>query len=300
MKHFFAYACFCCGLVFAVSASAQEDKDPRSTGGGSCAKSAYNCIGAPNPLPAVNTVWLEEMTWMDVRDAIAAGKKTIIIPAGGIEPNGPWVALGKHDYVVRTMCDSIAHKLGNALCAPVVAFVLEGDLEAKTGHMNSPGTIGVREETYEALITDIARSMKAAGFENIILIGDHGGDQTGMKAVAEKLNEAWGYAPAVYYIPEYYKSWDGTVDLLLKKGVVKAGVSDGLHDAPESTLLMMVTDPSNVRRDARVKAGKATIDGVSIADKRKALQWGRELVEYRATVTAEAITNAIAAKPKAH
>jgi creatinine amidohydrolase len=302
IKHFFAYACLCNGLLFVASAVAQQDtdEDPRSIGGGSCAKSAYNCVGAPNPLPVVSTVWVEEMTWMDVRDAVAAGKKTIIIPAGGIEPNGPWLALGKHDYVLRATCDAIVRKLGNALCAPIIAFVPEGDLETKTGHMNSPGTIGVREETYEALVTDIARSMKAHGFENIILIGDHGGDQDGMKAVAEKLHEAWGSAPAVHYIPEYYKSWDGAVELLLKQGVGKAGISDGLHDDPSSTLLMMVTDPSTVRWEARIRAGKATIDGVSIADKQKALKLGKELVEYRATVTAEAITRAIAPKPKAH
>jgi creatinine amidohydrolase len=302
VKPFFGFACFCSGLVFAVSAGAQQDTDtdPRSIGGGSCAKSAYNCVGAPNPLPVVSTVWVEEMTWMDVRDAVAGGKKTIIIPAGGIEPNGPWLALGKHDYVLRATCDAIAHKLGNALCAPIIAFVPEGDFETKTGHMNSPGTISVREETYEALVADIACSMKAHGFENIILIGDHGGDQDGMKAVAEKLNGAWGSAPIVYYIPEYYKSWDGAVELLLKKGVGKADISDGLHDDPSSTLLMMVTDSGTVRWQARVRAGKATIDGVSIADKQKAVKLGKQLVEYRATVTAEAITQAIASKPQAH
>lgn len=298
LKHLFAYAGFCC-LLFAVSASAQQDKDPRSSGGGSCAKSAYNCVDTPNPLPAVRTVWLEEMTWMDVRDAMAAGKKTIIIPTGGVEPNGPWLALGKHDYVLRATCEAIARKLGNALCAPIIAFVPEGDLETRTGHMDTVGTITVRQETYEAIVTDVARSMKAHGFENIILISDNGGsNQGGMKAVAQKLNESWS-APLVHYIPEYYSSWEGADALLLKKGVTKAGVRDGIHDDPASTLLMMLTDPNTVRWEERVKAGKATIDGVSIADKEKALQWGRELLEYRSTVTVEAITKAIAAKGKA-
>ena len=48
-----------------------------------------------------NTVWLEEMTWMDVRDAMKAGKTTVIISTGGIEPNGPWLVLGKHNYVLH-------------------------------------------------------------------------------------------------------------------------------------------------------------------------------------------------------
>ena len=47
--------------------------DPRNRGGGNCSQNAYNCVDTPNPLPAPNTVWLEEMTWMDVRDALNAG-----------------------------------------------------------------------------------------------------------------------------------------------------------------------------------------------------------------------------------
>lgn len=297
MKHFLVWASFCC-LVASVSADAQQNAGSRSAGGGSCAESIYNCIDTPNPLPVVNTVWLEEMTWMDVRDAMSAGKKTIIIPTGGIEPNGPWLALGKHNYVLRATCDAIARKLGNALCAPVIKFVPEGDIENKTGHMNTVGTISVEQSTYEALVTDIARSMKAHGFENIVLISDNGGrNGPGMESVAETLNATWG-TQSVLYVPEYYNSWGGAEALLIKKGVHKAGVSDGLHDDPSVTVMMMVTDPKSVRWEARVKADKATIDGVSIADKEQVLQWGRELVEYRATVTADAIAEMIASKSR--
>src|SRR5215213_7396765 len=121
------------GLLIATSvASAQNPPaaqpnrpapDPRSRGGGQCAQNPYNCVDAPNPLSSPNTVWLEEMTWMDARDAIKAGKTTIIIPTGGFEPNGPWLALGKHNYVLQANCEAIARKMGDALCAPVVAFV---------------------------------------------------------------------------------------------------------------------------------------------------------------------------------
>ena len=90
-----------------------QTPDPRSAGGGRCDANPYNCIDTPNPLAPPNTVWLEELTWMDVRDALKAGRTTIIIPTGGIEPNGPWLALGKHNYVLRANCDAIARKLGN-------------------------------------------------------------------------------------------------------------------------------------------------------------------------------------------
>ena len=92
-------------------------QDPRSMGGGNCADNPYNCNDVVNPLPATNTVWLEEMTWIDVRDALKAGKTNIIISTGGMEPNGPWLVTGKHNYVLHTNCEAIARKMGNALCA---------------------------------------------------------------------------------------------------------------------------------------------------------------------------------------
>src|SRR5687767_10293863 len=88
-----------------------QARDPRDAGGDRCAANPYNCIDTPNPLPPYDTVWLEEMTWMDVRDAMKAGKTTVIISTGGIEPNGPWLALGKHNFVLKANCDAIARKL---------------------------------------------------------------------------------------------------------------------------------------------------------------------------------------------
>ena len=277
----------------------QRPVDPRTAGGGQCSENPYNCIDTANPLTPPDTVWLEEMTWMDVRDAMKAGKTTIIISTGGIEPNGPWLALGKHQYVLKANCNAIARKLGNALCAPLVPFVPEGGIEPKSGHMLTAGTISMREETFEAMLTDMAHSFKVNGFQNIILIGDSGGNVTGMKNVAEKLNAQWGGNPVVAHIPEHY-AYNTVAKLLDEMGVTKADMkSDNIHDDPGITMNMMVTDPEAVRWQGRVKAGKATINGVSIADKAKALEIGQKIVEMRATNTVAAIKKAIANKGKA-
>lgn len=262
---------------------------PPSMGGGQCANNPYNCPDTPNPLPTADTVWIEEMTWMDVRDAMKAGKKTIIISTGGIEPNGPWLALGKHNYVLRANCDAIARKLGDALCAPIVPFVPEGDLDKKTGHMATMGTISLREETFNALLSDIVMSMKQHGFEHIIMIGDSGGNGRGMTAVAEKYTKEWGGKPVVAHVPEHY-TYSVATKFAVDNGLLPAErKSDGLHDDPTITLNMYVTDPNSVRWAQRVKAGKATIDGVSIADPKKTLEMGKKIVDFRATYTADAI-----------
>ncbi len=293
-------------ITIAVSAAAQAQApsqaggqrrapDPRSMGGGDCRDNPYNCVDAPNPLPPVSTVWLEEMTWMDVRDALKAGKTTVIIPTGGIEPNGPWLALGKHNYVLRANCDAIARKLGNALCAPIIALVPEGSIDPQRGHMLSPGTISMREETFQMLLTDVAHSLKMHGFQNIVFIGDSGGNQAGQRAVAERLNAQFGRSPVVAHIQEYY-DYPGVTKRLSDDDTLKGMKSEGLHDDPVISLNMFITDPSSVRYDARVKAGKASFNGVSIADKASALAIAKKIVELRSDATVAAIKKAIANK----
>ena len=275
----------------------QRAPDPRSMGGGDCRDNAYNCADAPNPLPAPNTVWIEEMTWMDVRDSLKAGNTTAIIPTGGMEPNGPWLVTGKHNYVLRTNCEAIARKLGNALCVPIIEFVPEGRIDPPSGHMRSPGTISLREETFQALLTDVAHSLKMHGFKNIIMIGDSGGNQAGQKAVADKLAAQFAGTAFVATIPGYYTTPPGTPNVLRTLGVVKDGMpDDGLHDSPGITLNMLLTDPNSVRWDARVKAKKATINGVDISNLNRSREWARAIVDARAARTVALIKQAIAEK----
>ncbi|HET9705215.1 MAG TPA: creatininase family protein, partial [Vicinamibacterales bacterium] len=259
-------------------------------------QNTYNCKDTPNPLPKADTVWLEEMTWMDVRDAMAAGKTTVIISTGGHEPNGPWLALGKHNYVLHANCDAIARKMGNALCAPIVKFVPEGNIEPKSGHMVSPGTITAREETYQALLTDIAESLQAHGFKNVIFIGDSGGNQKGQQAVADKLTTKWAGKALALHIGEYYDY--ASVAKYMEGQGIKEGQSDNMHDDPIITLNMFIDDPNSVRYDGRVKAKKATINGVDISDRKKNTELAKKIVEFRATKTVEAINKHIAAKSK--
>ena len=285
----------CAALLAGTQALAQQATPPgQNMGGGNCTANPYNCPDAANPLPSPNTVWLEEMTWMDVRDAMKAGKTTAIIPTGGFEPNGPWLALGKHNYVLRTNCESIARRLGNALCAPIIAFVPEGKIDPPSGHMTTRGTISLRDETFRALLTDVIHSLKVHGFKNIILIGDSGGNQAGQRVVADSLTAIWQGDPVVAHVQEYY-DYAGVTKYMETHGLV-SGKSDALHDDPVITLNMFVTDPRSVRWEERVKAGKASIDGVSIADRKKNLELARQIVEFRTTTTVDAIKKAIANK----
>src|SRR5687768_14267501 len=130
-------------------------------------------------LPQPDSVFLEELTWIEVRDAITGGKTTVIIPTGGTEQNGPHVVLGKHNFLVKYKAGEIAARLGNALVAPVVAYVPEGDVNPPTGHMRYAGTITTPQDVFVKVLEYAARSFKQHGLLDIVLVGDSGGNQEG-------------------------------------------------------------------------------------------------------------------------
>jgi creatinine amidohydrolase/Fe(II)-dependent formamide hydrolase-like protein len=152
----------------------------------------------------------------------------------------------------------------------------------------------MREGTFRSLLTDIVHSLKQHGFENIILIGDSGGNQAGQRFVADSLTEIWKGAPVVAHVQEYY-TYSAVSSYMSTRGITE-GQSDGLHDDIIITLNMLIADPKSVRLDERIRADKATINGFSIADKARSLELAKQIVDFRADYTIEAIKRAIANK----
>jgi creatinine amidohydrolase/Fe(II)-dependent formamide hydrolase-like protein len=246
----------------------------------------------PRPIDALDTVFLEEMTWMEIRDAMRAGTDTIIVATGGVEQNGPYLAAGKHNYVLRATTEAIARKLGKTLVAPIVAFVPEGDIEPPTEHMRYPSTISLTEDTYRRLLTDICSSLRAHGFAHIVLIGDSGGNQEGMKAVGASLNARWTDGKTrVHFISEYY-DYPAVTRWLEQQGIKQ--VPQGIHDDFAITATMMTVDPATVRMKERIAAKQFRINGVDLAPAAETIAWGRKIVDYRAEATVVAIRRSLA------
>lgn len=263
----------------------------------------YTRPDAPRPIPAASSLWSEELTSLEVRDAVRAGTTTIIVGTGGVEQNGPYVAGGKHNYVLQTVLPEIAREIGHALIAPIVKFVPEGGIEPPTGHMRFAGTIGVEEATFEALLTDICRSYRAHGFVDIILIGDSGGNQAGMEKVAAELNRKWaGERTRVHYLREYYYEDQWSYAFLKNLGVVQidqtpppgqaadrpADWRNGMHDDIYYEAQIAVQDPKHIRMKERQKAGLFSLHGVDLAPLSRTIELGKKLAKYRAEITAKA------------
>jgi creatinine amidohydrolase len=255
----------------------------------------------PRPIAGTSSVFIEEMTWMDVREALADGVTTAIVGTGGVEQNGPYVASGKHNFVLRATTEAIARELGNALVAPIVPFVPEGRINPPSGHMRYHATISVRQETFDALLTDIVSSLAAHGFTNVVLIGDSGGNQGGMQRVADALNGEWQGMPArVHYIPEYYREDIYSCEFLKAElGVFQqpdncVATRNEYHDDYHYSSIIATVDPAHIRVEQRRAAGLFSVNGVELDPLERTIENGERLVQYRAEITARAIRRAIA------
>jgi creatinine amidohydrolase/Fe(II)-dependent formamide hydrolase-like protein len=159
--------------------------------------------------------------------------------------------------------------------------------------MRYPGTISLREETFQAVLEDVGMSMKTSGFTNVVYIGDSGGNQDGMEAVATVLNERWaGSGTRAHFIPEFY-AYNAVFDYMETELGIAEGEGDGYHDDFVITSLMMVTDPESVRHAQRVAAGKASINGLSIEDLEATVEIGKKLMQFRVDTTVTAIKASI-------
>jgi creatinine amidohydrolase len=238
---------------------------------------------------AADTVFLEEMTWTELRDLVKSGKTTIIVPIGGTEQNGPHMALGKHNRRVHLLSEKIARALGNALVAPVIAYVPEGSINPPTEHMRFPGTITVPEEAFEKILESAARSFKLAGFRDIVFLGDHGGYQRAEKAVAARLDREWATTDVrAHAVEEYYRASEVEFPQLLRsKGYREEEV--GTHAGLADTSLMLAVDPTMVRTN-RLRPG----DGARGDPARSNPQLGQLGVDLIVTRTVETIKKAVA------
>jgi creatinine amidohydrolase/Fe(II)-dependent formamide hydrolase-like protein len=214
-------------------------------------------------------VQLQNLTWTELRDQIRGGKTTVIIPIGGTEQSGPYVAVGKHNVRAEYLADKIAQKLGNALVAPVVAYVPEGGYAPPTSHMRFPGTITVSDDVFEKMLESAANSFVVHGFRHVVFLGDHGGYQKDLKQVVAHLNQAWGTKARAILPAAYYEtSSDGYAKLLRQRGFRDDEI--GTHAGLADTSLQLAVAPQMVRLNQLRNAPKpGAADGVYGGDPRR-------------------------------
>lgn len=280
-------------LLVAAPLVGQQRTPPTAEERAARAAAREAALQEPRPIDALNSVWLEELTWMEIRDAIRAGNTTALVLTGGVESNGPHLASGKHNYSNRLLGEAVALELGNALVAPLVTLE-----PGNPGRDVSVGITGpmVSQETYIAWLTDIGDSLRSMGFTEVYYLGDSGGNQRGQAAAAEALTEKYGGEPTTFHhVADFYnhdrvrKYIQEDLGIPEEMEYTASQGSDGIHEELSIASIMSVLDPTTIRYEQRVAAGRATINGISLEPLAETQELGRKLIEFRTQITVDAI-----------
>lgn len=242
-------------------------------------------------LAGASSVRLEELTSTELAARVAAGSTTVLVPIGATEQNGPHMVLGKHNVRVHALAGRIAERLGNALVAPVIAYVPEGAIDPPTQHMRYPGTISIPEAAFEAVLDGTARSLRKHGFCQVFFLGDHGGYGASLGRVAARLNREWSPHSScrAHALDEYYRvTQTDYVAALKARGFTAEQI--GNHAGLADTSLAMAVDPALVRPDAMAARAPGTPgDGVSGDPRHASAELGRLGLERIVEVSVAAI-----------
>ncbi len=236
-------------------------------------------LAAPASGQVPNTVFLDELTWVEVADKIDAGTTMVIVATAGTEQNGPHMVLGKHKFIVTETAERIARALGNALVAPIVTYVPEGTVEETEGNRQRAGTITLPNDHYMKLLEYTARSLAAGGFTDVIFIGDSGGNQRGMETVAAMLNEEWPEREArVHFVGEYY-SGHGFREWLQEKGHATEDI--GSHAGIMDTSQLLYVNARHIRTEELAPFGGFDGAGVRGDPTKASVAYGRMGIQMK-------------------
>jgi creatinine amidohydrolase/Fe(II)-dependent formamide hydrolase-like protein len=235
---------------------------------------------APGGTPP-DTVFIEELTWSEVRDLVAAGTTTVIVGTAGTEQKGPHMVDGEHKFVMAHAANRIAREVGRTLVAPVITYVPEGNWTNPGGHMGKPGTITLPEDRFVELLVSAGRSLKAGGFKTILLLGESGGNRTGMRSAATRLNELFQTEARAYWIDDYYTKSHADQNAYVTKTL---GIPDneiGGHANILDTSEMLFVDRTHVRMDKLAPGGGYQNSGVSGDPTKATAELGRIFVQIK-------------------
>jgi len=246
--------------------------------------SAQRPADAPKTAPAgkaPDSVFLEDLTWAEVRDMVAAGTTTVMIPTAGTEQKGPHMVDGEHKFVMEYTADKIARALGKTLVAPIITYVPEGSWENIGGHMSKPGTITLPEDRFVELLVAAGRSLKAGGFTTLLFVGESGGNRTGMRSAAEKLNALWNGAATAYWVDDYYTKAHADQNTWAAKFLKVGDTEVGNHANILDTSELLFVAPKHIRRD-RLTGNDYANNGVSGNNQGKATpEVGKQLLQIK-------------------
>ncbi len=240
---------------------------------------------------------LELLTWQELKKAIhEQGKTTALVFNGGTEQRGPQGVTGAHTFVAKAVGLEIAHKLGNAILAPVLPFSINRASSAL------PGTIGLSSEAFAAVNQEVAEQLLTNGFTNVVLLGDHGGGQRELKDVAERLNTKYAaQGKHVVYCADVYRKAGSEFNKWLTAHNLPVGQHASIKDTSE--LLYLEGNRAWIRKEQLPTAvgngggGEEGGNGISGDARKSSPEIGKVISGMKVDFAVEEIRKLLAEKP---
>jgi creatinine amidohydrolase len=184
---------------------------------------------------------LDERTWPEIKDAVAQGKRTVVMAFGATEQHGPHLPLSVDRLIGEHLSARIAERL-DAYVAPAMPF------GCSEHHLAFPGTISISEDTFVGIVHDVVASLARGGFERIILLPSHGGNFGPLGKAVASLPEHEGVRV------------DALTDVMLLGAIAQCGHDEhgvplgegGLHAGEWETSMMLAIHPDLVRPERGV------------------------------------------------
>jgi creatinine amidohydrolase len=187
-----------------------------------------------------------EMTWTEVREAVATGVAAIV-PLGSIEEHGPHAPMG--DYAI---IHEIAGRTGEATGDLVVPTMPFGFSEY---FRHYAGTITVRAETLAAVIEDTVDCLIRHGLRHIAIFNGHAGNLPIIEVLSRRLRRTHGLI-----IPTI-----SPLQIMQAPALIKELYGEGMvlgHGGEPIGSVMMALAPGKVRMERVGEFGRRTFLGM--------------------------------------
>jgi creatinine amidohydrolase len=221
---------------------------------------------------------LAEMTWTEVRDAIAGGARVVVLPIGSTEQHGPHLPLSTDTLMAETAARGAAERAGGVLVAPTIPY---GTSES---HRGFAGTASLQLSTLSALLVDIGRTLSGHGFDVIVLLNGHAGNTAAIAAASHELRQVtdkviaaltwWSFVDGGYRAMEDPIIWhagefETSLMLHLHPGLVQ--MERAVKDVPRMVPLFPGSGAAPLPKvDLGVPPTKAVVDSGVFGDARLA------------------------------
>ncbi len=248
------------------------------------------------------TLLMEQMTSKEIRDRVAEGFRTAIIPMGSIEAHGEHLPINTDSVVSRYLAEMVATRLGRTLVAHTFPL----------GHAprtQFAGTVSIPVEVVLEVLRAYFTALVRDGFQNVVLIPMHAENFQTLALFSPMLAMEF---PGLKMIPSI-----DVASMIESRNAISArhsisGEEAGWHAGAAETSEMLAIDPGLVRmKDAHrgylgpsgfgrslpetLRDGWVALDshGVMGDPTRSNAEFGREVLEALADGLADLVRAAI-------